>query len=106
MSNIINFPQPEPNDPIASLRGKKDGEAEMMNKKPLFAVGAVLTMTLAVGGAVILAGHPNPVCAAAPESGLRRKRGNELQGRRFTDLQRPVHRLSSTRRRRLREEWP
>jgi len=36
----------------------------MMNKKPLFAVGAVLTMTLAVGGAVILAGHPNPVCAA------------------------------------------
>ena len=35
----------------------------MMNKKPLFAVG-VLTMTLAVGGAVILAGQPNPVCAA------------------------------------------
>ena len=35
-----------------------------MNKKPLFAVGAVLTMTLAVWGAVILAGHPNPVCAA------------------------------------------
>ena len=34
-----------------------------MNNKPLFAVG-VLTMTLAVGGAVILAGHPNPVCAA------------------------------------------
>ena len=34
-----------------------------MNKKPLFAVG-VLTMTLTVGGAVILAGHLNPVCAA------------------------------------------
>ena len=27
-----------------------------MNKKPLFAVGVVLTMTLAVGGAVILLG--------------------------------------------------
>ena len=36
----------------------------MMNKKPLFAVGAVLTMTLAVGGAVILPGHPNRVYAA------------------------------------------
>ncbi len=35
-----------------------------MNKIPLFSVGVVLTMTLAVGGAVILAGHPNPVCAA------------------------------------------
>ena len=36
----------------------------MMNKKPLFAVGAVLTMTLAVWGAVILPGHPNRVYAA------------------------------------------
>jgi mono/diheme cytochrome c family protein len=36
----------------------------MMNKKALFAVGVVLTMTLAVGGAVILAGHANPACAA------------------------------------------
>ena len=35
-----------------------------MNRKPLFAVGAVLSMTLAVGGAVILAGRPSPVCAA------------------------------------------
>ena len=35
-----------------------------MNKKPLFAMGAVLTITLAVGGAVILAGRPSPVCAA------------------------------------------
>ena len=35
-----------------------------MNKKPLFAVGVVLSMTIAVGGAVILAGRPTPVCAA------------------------------------------
>ena len=35
-----------------------------MNKKPLFAVGVVLSMTLAVGGAVILAGRPSPACAA------------------------------------------
>ena len=35
-----------------------------MNKNPLFAVSVVLTMTLAVVGAVILAGHPTPVCAA------------------------------------------
>ena len=35
----------------------------MMNKNPLLAV-VVLTMTLAVGGAVILAWYPNPVCAA------------------------------------------
>ena len=35
-----------------------------MNKKPLFAVGVVLS-TLAVGGAIILAGHPNPVRAAS-----------------------------------------
>jgi len=35
-----------------------------MNRKPLFVVGAVLSMTLAVGGAVILAGRPSPVCAA------------------------------------------
>ena len=32
-----------------------------MNKKPLFAVGAALTLTTAV----ILAGQPNPVCAAS-----------------------------------------
>ena len=37
----------------------------MMNKTPLFAVGVVLTMTLAVGAAVILAGGANPVCAAS-----------------------------------------
>ena len=36
-----------------------------MNKKPRFAVGVVLIMTLAVGGVIILAGHPNPVCAAS-----------------------------------------
>jgi hypothetical protein len=47
-----------------SRRGKKKGEAEMMNKTPRFAVGVVLTMTLAVGAAVILAGDANPVCAA------------------------------------------
>ena len=35
-----------------------------MNKKTLFAVGVVLSMTLAVGGAVILAGRPSPACAA------------------------------------------
>jgi mono/diheme cytochrome c family protein len=35
-----------------------------MNKKPLFAVGVVLSMALAVGGAVILAGRPSPACAA------------------------------------------
>ena len=35
-----------------------------MNKKPLFAVGVVLSMTLAAGGAVILAGRPSPACAA------------------------------------------
>jgi mono/diheme cytochrome c family protein len=35
-----------------------------MNKKPLFAMGVVLSMTLAVGGAVILAGRPSPACAA------------------------------------------
>ena len=35
-----------------------------MNRKPLFAVGAVLSITLVVGGAVILAGRPSPVCAA------------------------------------------
>ena len=35
-----------------------------MNKKPLFAAGVVLTMTLAAGGAVILAGRPNAACAA------------------------------------------
>ena len=35
-----------------------------MNKTPLFAVGVVLSMTLAVGGAVILAGRPSPACAA------------------------------------------
>jgi len=43
---------------------KKEGEAEMINKTPLFAVGVVLTMTLAFGGTIILAGHPSPVCAA------------------------------------------
>ncbi len=37
----------------------------MMNKTPLFAVGVALTMTLAVGSAVILAGRPGPVCAAS-----------------------------------------
>ena len=36
-----------------------------MNKTPLFAVGVGLTITLAVGGAVILGGHPNPVWAAS-----------------------------------------
>jgi len=36
-----------------------------MNKKPLFAAGVVLSMTLAVGGAVILAGNPSAVCAAS-----------------------------------------
>ncbi len=35
-----------------------------MNKKPLFGVGVVLTMTLTVGGTIILAGHPSSVCAA------------------------------------------
>jgi len=35
-----------------------------MNKTPLFAVGVGLTITFAVGGAVILGGHPNPVWAA------------------------------------------
>ena len=35
-----------------------------MNKKPLFAMGVVLSMTLAVGGTVILAGRPSPACAA------------------------------------------
>ena len=34
------------------------------NANAMAAVGVVLTMTLAVGGAVILAGHPSPVCAA------------------------------------------
>ena len=42
-----------------------------MNKTPLFAVGVVLSMTLAVGGAVILSG--------TPESSLRCERGRELQ---------------------------
>jgi mono/diheme cytochrome c family protein len=36
----------------------------MMNKTPLFAVGTVLSMTLAIGSAVILAGRASPVCAA------------------------------------------
>jgi mono/diheme cytochrome c family protein len=35
-----------------------------MNKKPLFAVGVVLSMTLAAGGTVILAGRTSPACAA------------------------------------------
>ena len=42
-----------------------------MNKKPLFAMGVVLSMTLAVGAAVVL--------AWAPEFGLRCERGRELQ---------------------------
>ena len=37
----------------------------MINKNPLFAVSVVLTMTLAVGGAVILAGRPDRVSAAS-----------------------------------------
>jgi mono/diheme cytochrome c family protein len=44
---------------------KKEGEVEQMNKAPLFAVGAALTIAFAVGGAVILGGHANPVWAAS-----------------------------------------
>lgn len=46
-----------------SMRGKKEGEAEMMNKTPLFAVGVALTMALAVGAK--LEGDANPACAAS-----------------------------------------
>lgn len=38
-----------------------------MNRKALFAVGAGLTVSAALGGTMALTVHPTPACAATPE---------------------------------------
>jgi len=43
---------------LANLRARGHRSGGAVNKKPLFSVGTALT-------AVILTGHPNPICAAS-----------------------------------------